>query len=79
MLPQWIIERKRDGEALSEEQWRGFIDGYVRGEIPDYQMAALAMAVYFRGMAPAETAALTRVMMTSGDTADTSSIRLPKG
>ena len=78
MLPQWIIERKRDGAALSEEQWKGFIEGYVSGEIPDYQMAALAMAIYFRGMAPAETAILTRVMMSSGDVADTSSIRLPK-
>ena len=42
MLPQWIIEKKRDGEALSGEEIRLFIDGYATGSIPDYQMAALA-------------------------------------
>jgi pyrimidine-nucleoside phosphorylase len=78
MLPQWIIEKKRNGEALSDEEVGLFINGYVRGEIPDYQMAALAMAIYFKGMSPRETATLTRVMMQSGDLVDTSSIGLPK-
>lgn len=78
MLPQWIIERKRDGHALSEEEIRFFINGYSRGEIPDYQMAALAMAIYFKGMTPKETAILTDAMMRSGDLVDTSSIPLPK-
>ncbi len=78
MLPQWIIEKKRNGEALSDEEVGLFIDGYVRGEIPDYQMAALAMAIYFKGMSPRETATLTRVMMQSGDLVDTASIGLPK-
>ena len=48
MLPQWIIEKKRDGHVLTAEEIRWFIDGYTKGEIPDYQMAALAMAIFFR-------------------------------
>ena len=78
MLPQWIIEKKRNGEALSAEELAFFVSGYTCGEIPDYQMSALAMAIYFRGMSPAETADLTRVMMNSGDLVDTSSITQPK-
>jgi pyrimidine-nucleoside phosphorylase len=78
MLPQWIIEKKRNGEALSAEELAFFVSGYTCGEIPDYQMSALAMAIYFRGMTPAETADLTRVMMNSGDLVDTSSIAKPK-
>ncbi len=78
MLPQWIIEKKRDGEILTAEDLSYFMGGYVSGDIPDYQMAALAMAIFFRGMTPAEMADLTRTMMLSGDTVDTSSISLPK-
>ena len=78
MLPQWIIEKKRNGETISDDELADFIGGYVRGDIPDYQMAALAMAIYFRGMTPAEIASLTRVMMQSGDVVDTSAILLPK-
>lgn len=78
MLPQWIIEKKRDRKALSEEEIRFFIDGYTKGTIPDYQMSALAMAIYFNGMDPAEVAVLVDAMMRSGDLVDTSSIPLPK-
>ncbi|MEI8122820.1 MAG: thymidine phosphorylase [bacterium] len=78
MLPQWIIEKKRGGEALSDEELQFFVGGYARGEILDYQMAALAMAIYFKGMTPEETAAMTRVMMQSGEVIDTSSIPFPK-
>ena len=67
MVPQWIIEQKRDGRELPEADIRAFIDGYTRGDIPDYQMSALAMAIFFRGMSPAETAVLTDAMMRSGD------------
>ncbi|MEI8140014.1 MAG: thymidine phosphorylase [bacterium] len=78
MLPQWIIEKKRNGGILSDQELTDFIGGYVRGDIPDYQMAALAMAIFFRGMTPEEITSLTRVMMHSGDIVDTSSILRPK-
>ena len=67
-VPQWIIERKRDGGALAEADIREWIARYADGRLPDYQMAALAMAIYFRGMSPEETLALTDAMMRSGDT-----------
>ena len=67
-VPQWIIERKRDGAALAEADIREWIARYADGRLPDYQMAALAMAIYFRGMTPEETLALTDAMMRSGDT-----------
>ena len=78
MLPQWIIEKKRDGQALTEAEIRFFINGYASGDIPDYQMAALAMAIYFRWMTFDEVATLTDAMMRSGDILDTSRIRRPK-
>ncbi len=78
MLPQWVIEKKRDGHELSEEEIRWFIKGFTSGEIADYQMAAMAMAIYLRGMNPAEVAVLTDAMMRSGDLVDTSSIKAPK-
>ncbi|MEI6971225.1 MAG: thymidine phosphorylase, partial [bacterium] len=78
MLPQWIIEKKRDGQELSEDDIRYFIGGFTSGTIPDYQMSALAMAILLRGMTSAETAILTNVMMMSGDLVDTTSIKLPR-
>lgn len=78
MLPQWIIEKKRNGESLSTAEIEYFIRGFSQGDIPDYQMAALAMAVFFRGMSPEEIADTTRAMMLSGEVIDTSAIALPK-
>ncbi len=78
MIPQWIIEKKRDGQALDPEELKFFIEGYTKGDIPDYQMAAMAMAIYFQGMSLDETATLTELMMNSGDLVDTSSIQIPK-
>ena len=78
MVPQWIIERKRDGHALADEEIGFFIRGYADGAIPDYQMAALAMAITLQGMSPEETVALTRTMLASGITLDTSAVRIPK-
>ncbi len=62
-----LISRKRNGEELSGSEIRKLIDGYTSGVVPDYQMSAFAMAVFFKGMTPAEVAALTRAMMESGD------------
>jgi pyrimidine-nucleoside phosphorylase len=78
MIPQWIIEKKRDGQALDPAELQFFIEGYTKGTIPDYQMAAMAMAIYFQGMTLDETALLTDLMMRSGDLVDTSAIPKPK-
>src|SRR5437773_2361014 len=63
-----IIAKKRDGLALSRKEIGAFVDGFSRGDVPDYQMAALAMAIYLRGMTAEETAALVDVMLLSGAT-----------
>lgn len=65
-----IIERKREGGALTDDEIAHVIAGFTSGDIPDYQMSALAMAVFFRGMDGRETSALTRAMLHSGSTLD---------
>jgi len=62
-----LIARKRDGEELAEGEIAELVNGFVTGEVADYQMSAFSMAVFFKGMTAAETAALTRAMMESGD------------
>ncbi len=69
-----IIAKKRDGEELTREEIRFFIDGFTRGDIPDYQASAWAMAVLLRGMTPAETFDLTEVMVESGGKVDLSGV-----
>ncbi|NEN82156.1 pyrimidine-nucleoside phosphorylase [Paenibacillus elgii] len=69
-----IIHSKRDGKELSSEEIAFLVEGYTKGEIPDYQMSAWAMAVYFNGMSARETADLTLAMARSGDQVDLSSI-----
>lgn len=69
-----LIAKKRDGHALSKEEIDFIIHGYTNGDIPDYQMSAFAMAVFFRGMNEEETAALTMAMVHSGDVIDLSRI-----
>jgi pyrimidine-nucleoside phosphorylase len=66
--PAELIERKRNGEELSAEEIADLILGYARGDVPDYQLAAFCMAVYFRGLNAAETYALTDAMIRSGKT-----------
>ncbi|MEY2559148.1 MAG: hypothetical protein QOE34_2573 [Verrucomicrobiota bacterium] len=61
-----LIEKKREGKELTEEEIAHLISGFTHGEIADYQMSAWAMAVFFRGMTPAETQHLTKAMMESG-------------
>ncbi len=67
MVVPRLIERKRDGLPLTGDEWREFISAYVTGDVPDYQMAAMAMAIFFRGLTPDELSALTDAMLTSGD------------
>ena len=68
------MRRKKRGGALTREEIDFLIHGYVGGEIPDYQMAAWAMAVYFQGMTEEETGWLTMAMARSGEMLDLSSI-----
>ena len=68
-----IIIKKRDGGELSQGEINFFIEAYTRGEIPDYQAAAWAMAVFLQGMSPEESTALTMAMVESGETLDLSS------
>jgi pyrimidine-nucleoside phosphorylase len=65
-----LIERKRDGEEHSPEEISALIAGYASGEIPDYQMSAWCMAVFFRGLSGRETHALTEAFIASGETLD---------
>ncbi|WLD91898.1 pyrimidine-nucleoside phosphorylase [Alkalihalobacillus sp. AL-G] len=70
-----IIQKKRNGKELSDEEINFFINGYTNDEIPDYQVSALMMAIYFQGMTPTETATLTQAMVNSGETIDLSAIK----
>ncbi len=65
-----LIQRKRDGAELGADELAELVLGYTRGDVPDYQMAAFLMAVYFRGLSAAETFALTDAMIRSGETLD---------
>ncbi|MCA0970277.1 pyrimidine-nucleoside phosphorylase [Halobacillus litoralis] len=69
-----IIVKKRDGAELTKEEIEFFVEGYTKGDIPDYQASALTMAIYFQGMTPEETAILTQAMVDSGETIDLSAI-----
>ncbi len=70
-----LIRKKRDGEKLSRDEIQFLIDGYVGGKIPDYQVSALLMSIYFRGMDDQETAILTDVMAHSGTMLDLSKMK----
>ena len=69
-----LIHKKKRGEVLSQSEIKFFIDGYVAGDIPDYQISALLMAICFKGMNKQETTDLTLAMVASGDTVDLSAI-----
>jgi pyrimidine-nucleoside phosphorylase len=70
-----IIESKKNGEVLTKQEINFFIRGYVKGEIPDYQVSALLMAIIFKGMEKSEIFDLTEAMLNSGDVVDLSSIK----
>jgi len=74
MIPARVIERKREGGALTAEDVRLFFEGYLREEVTDYQMSAFLMAVLFRGFTPEELHALVGVMLDSGGALDLSDL-----
>jgi pyrimidine-nucleoside phosphorylase len=69
-----LIQRKRDGEELAPEEIEFLVEGYTNGDIPDYQMSAFLMAVFFSGMSDRELSRLTECMLRSGETVDLSSV-----
>ena len=73
-----LIKHKRDGGELSGGDIRRLVAAHGSGELADYQMTALCMAVFFQGMTPAETAALTDAMLRSGTVIDLSGVDRPK-
>jgi len=77
MFVPGLIERKRDGGALLADEWRELVAAFQGGQVPDYQMAALLMAVFFRGLTREETAALLDAMVGSGSRLDFSHLGVP--
>ncbi len=69
-----LIQRKRDGQELAPEEITGLVEGFTSGQIPDYQMSAFLMAVFFAGMTDKEVSALTDCLLRSGETVDLSSV-----
>jgi pyrimidine-nucleoside phosphorylase len=78
MLAHRLIERKRDGGRIEPGEWRALVLAYAAGHVPDYQMSALLMAAFLRGLDRGETVALTDAMMTSGVRLDLSHMRVPR-
>ena len=73
-----IIKKKRDGEHLGKEELKFLVEGFTKGDIPDYQMSAFLMAVYFQGMTLDEASELIAIMAGSGAQVDLSRVKLPK-
>src|ERR1700722_5613081 len=78
LFPQHVIARKRGGAELGPAEIQAFVKGATDGSWGDYQLSALLMAIFLRGMTPRETEILTEAMMRSGTVADLSAIRAPK-
>lgn len=78
MRPYDIIKKKREGHSLTRDELASFLTGYLKGQIPDYQVSAFLMAVFFNGMTPEETICLTEVMLSFGTVLDLSAIPGPK-
>jgi pyrimidine-nucleoside phosphorylase len=78
MNPVALIKQKRRGQELTEAELRFLVEGYTKGEIPEYQMSAFLMAVFFKGMTPPETAHLVHLMKNSGAVVDLSRVKMPK-
>ena len=78
MLARTLIERKRDGGRITASEWRQLMSTYGAGQVPDYQMSALAMAIYFNGLDRQELGAFTDAMLHSGATLDFSLLRMSR-
>ena len=78
MFPQHVIARKRDGFALTADEIGAFVRGATDGSWADYQLSAMLMAIYLRGLSPGETAALTQAIIRSGSVADLAAVPHPK-
>ena len=78
IFPQHVIARKRDGGTLTRDEIASFVTGATDGSWADYQLSAMLMAIFFRGMTPQETAQFTEAMMRSGFVADLSNVKMPK-
>ena len=78
LFPQHVIARKRDGHALAPDEIAAFVRGATDGSWADYQLSAMLMAIFLRGMTPPETALFTEAMMRSGFVADLSNVKRPK-
>ena len=78
MNPVQLIKKKRDGGHLTKEELKFLVDGFTKGDIPDYQMSAFLMATYFQGMSIEEAADLISLMMYSGQVVDFTKVKLPK-
>ena len=78
MLAQGLIERKRDGGRIEPAEWRSLASAYARGDVPDYQIAALLMACFLNGLDRVETAALTEAMIASGERLDLAHLGRPR-
>ncbi|MGD2046748.1 MAG: thymidine phosphorylase [Gemmatimonadota bacterium] len=78
MIPARVIEAKRDGETLGADLLQGFLEAYLRGEVPDYQMAAFLMAAYLQGLDDDETEVFVRCMLDSGSTLDLADLPGPR-
>ena len=78
LIPTRVIERKRDGERLERGELEGLLTAYLSGDVPDYQMSAFLMAVFFQGLERDETEVLFRTMLESGSTLDLSYLGAPR-
>src|SRR5471032_1002055 len=78
LFPQHVIAKKRDGGTLTRDEIASFVTGATDGSWADYQLSAMLMAIFFRGMTPQETAYFTEAMMRSGFVADLSNVKQPK-
>lgn len=78
MNPVQLIKKKRDGGNLTKEELQFLVEGFTKGEIPEYQMSAFLMATFFQGMNPEESAQLVSLMMHSGQVVELTKVKLPK-